>query len=123
MSGKTPTKPPAAGKPFLGDDDLLSELDAWDATFDALHDSGTELPAAGSTVAAPAATPAAWKDPDQLATQPAARPAPAPLPAEPILDDLATRAVTGSEELDAEDDFSDVGARGGPAALGELLGR
>ncbi|HSK01667.1 MAG TPA: hypothetical protein VK932_10520, partial [Kofleriaceae bacterium] len=33
---KTPSKPPT-GKPFLGDDDLLNELDAWDATFDALH--------------------------------------------------------------------------------------
>jgi len=33
---KPPTKPPG-GKPFLGDDDLVSELDAWDATFDALH--------------------------------------------------------------------------------------
>ena len=34
------SKPPPSGKggkPFLGEDDLLSELDAWDATFDALH--------------------------------------------------------------------------------------
>ncbi|HEU0030261.1 MAG TPA: hypothetical protein VFQ53_06510 [Kofleriaceae bacterium] len=35
------TKPPAKGgpKPFLGDDDLLSELDRWDAQFDELHAS------------------------------------------------------------------------------------
>ena len=39
----TPPKPPAKGppkgpvKPFLGGDDLNNELDAWDATFDALH--------------------------------------------------------------------------------------
>src|ERR1700749_3588480 len=32
-------------KPFLGDD-LGSELDAWDATFDALPDEGPPVPAA-----------------------------------------------------------------------------
>ena len=42
---KTPSKPPP-GKPFLGDDDLFSELDAWDATFDALHGGPEEAQAA-----------------------------------------------------------------------------
>ena len=37
----TPKPPKGGGKPFLNDDDLLSELDAWDATFDALHAEDT----------------------------------------------------------------------------------
>ncbi|HEY4238272.1 MAG TPA: hypothetical protein VGM88_00575 [Kofleriaceae bacterium] len=36
MSTGNPPKG-GGGKPFLGDDDLANELDAWDATFDALH--------------------------------------------------------------------------------------
>ena len=55
--GKPPTK--GGGKPFLGDDDLLSELDAWDQTFDALHaeDTSTSIPAAAEVMAWPAPTP------------------------------------------------------------------
>jgi tetratricopeptide (TPR) repeat protein len=48
-TGKPPSKPPA--KPFLGDDDLLSELDAWDATFDALHTGPQVAPGAADTAA------------------------------------------------------------------------
>lgn len=48
-SGKRPSKP------FLGDDDV-SELDAWDATFDALHaDTDTATPSTPPIVVAPAA--------------------------------------------------------------------
>ena len=37
------TKPPGnKGKPFLSDDDIGNELDAWDATFDALHGGAEE---------------------------------------------------------------------------------
>ena len=60
-TGKPPEKPPAAGakpvKPFLGDDDL-SELDAWDSTFDALH-TGPEggAPAGDEVMAWPSAAP------------------------------------------------------------------
>ena len=57
-----PTKPPGnkgTGKPFLGDDDLASELDAWDATFDALHvDEAAGAPAAEPVMAWPAPAPA-----------------------------------------------------------------
>ncbi|MGN6109122.1 MAG: hypothetical protein ACTHU0_28710, partial [Kofleriaceae bacterium] len=44
------TKPPPGkgpAKPFLGDDDLVSELDAWEGIFDALH-TGPEEGAAGT---------------------------------------------------------------------------
>ena len=54
------SKPPPSGKggkPFLGEDDLLSELDAWDATFDALH-GGPETSANDL-----AAQPMEWPEP------------------------------------------------------------
>ena len=50
--------PPKGAKPFLGDEDLFSELDAWDSTFDALH-TGPEggAPAQEEVMAWPAAAP------------------------------------------------------------------
>ena len=50
-----PTKPP---KPFLGEAELSTELDAWDSTFDALH-TGPEggAPADEEVMAWPTPTP------------------------------------------------------------------
>ena len=140
---KPPKGPPKAPtKPFLGGDDLHNELDAWDATFDALHaeDAGG-APANQEVMEWPAAAPDAT-----VLTMPAA-------PAEIDLEDQMTldRAIDdgGDATLDrsldlrpsgrvriaettadtfdgdegAETDFSDVGADGPPAALGEILGR
>ncbi|MEO7095292.1 MAG: hypothetical protein ABI175_18695, partial [Polyangiales bacterium] len=58
MAGPNKPPPKGGGKPFLGDDDLLSELDAWDQTFDALHaeDTSASIPAA-EVMAWPAPTP------------------------------------------------------------------
>ncbi len=58
MAGPNKPPPKGGGKPFLGDDDLLSELDAWDQTFDALHaeDTSAAIPAA-AVMAWPAPTP------------------------------------------------------------------
>lgn len=127
-------KPPKGGKPFLGDDDLLSELDAWDATFDALHDEpGTPPPRGDEVMAwpAPAAAPAA--DPtaitvlprDDLEDQMTLDRALDETSADVTLD-RALGASTEADTFDAdpdETDFSDVGAEGAPAALGEMLGR
>ncbi len=66
-----PTKPPAKGaKPFLGDDDLLSELDAWDQTFDALHgeETGAAMPPQ-EVMAWPAPTPAPTAPPAPSAAE------------------------------------------------------
>lgn len=65
MAGPTKPPPKGGGKPFLGDDDLLSELDAWDQTFDALHaeDTSASLPVAEvMTWPAPAPQPPAPQD-------------------------------------------------------------
>ena len=148
-SGKQPPK--GGNKPFLGDADLGSELDAWDATFDALHEE-----------AAPGAAPVA----EQVMEWPVPSTAPlevapdAILSSEPRdalhdfdpsrdldLDEPMTReraatatAVTLDRDFSAprtapaaseamfdagpsETDFSDVGADGPPQALGDLLGR
>ncbi len=148
----TPPKPPPKGptKPFLGGDDLNNELDAWDATFDALHgeDAGG-APASKAVMEWPAAAPDAT-----VLTMPAA---PADLDLEDQMtldraieedsDDLgeatlapdvpmgsagssssariaATMADTFDGDIEGrETDFSDVGADSPPAALGEFLGR
>ena len=52
MSSDKPPKGPA--KPFLAEDDLAGELDAWDNMFDALHETGP---------AAPTEEPMAWPAP------------------------------------------------------------
>jgi hypothetical protein len=137
-SSKPPSKPPPGkGKPFLPDDDLLSELDAWDATFDALHGA----PEASESSPAVAQAPMEWPTPDpaigdntaltsveedrievdledQLTLDGA-------IEAETIDREYAARtSQTLPDTLDAsETDFSDIGAEEEPAALGELLGR
>ena len=139
MSSSKPTKPPPGkGKPFLPDDDLLSELDAWDATFDALHGA----PEASETAMAQA--PMEWPTPDPTVGDKTALTSTAAVPEDRIEVDLedqltldgaieaetvdraygARAAQTLPDTLDAaETDFSDIGAEEQPAALGELLGR
>jgi lipopolysaccharide biosynthesis regulator YciM len=144
-------KPPKGGKPFLADDDLLAELDAWDATFDALH---TEEPAREEPKAPPAMewpTPPA-PDPTVITQLPPATDASATLayddseldaqmtldaaldePNEPTMDRTyaGAPAATFADTFDGEPaeidgdetDFSVVGVSGKPAALGTMLGR
>lgn len=136
-------KPPKGGapKPFLGEAELSSELDAWDEMFDNLH--------AGPEASAPAAAPMEWpapaaelkaRVPDRELTH--AEPsralddfAPAFPSRDPELDEQMTldRAVPHAEARPRsfgenwaaspdETDFSAVGAPGAPAALGQMLG-
>lgn len=137
--GAKPPKGPA--KPFLGDDDLLGELDAWDATFDALHaEEAGGAPANQEVMEWPVAAP-----PDATLLTIPAGPADGDLEEQMTLDraldadsdatldrDFAPAsgrvAATMSNTYDGdlgsvETDFSDVGADGPPAALGEILGR
>lgn len=141
-----PTKPPPKGpaKPFLGDDDLLSELDAWDQTFDALHADDTSAAIPVAEVMAWPAPAASLGEPSHTIEQPG-------FGRDPELEEQMTldaaieehsdatidveigmpytpspRAATAAETFDsdpAETDFSAVGAQGRPAALGEMLGR
>lgn len=144
MSGSQ-KPPPGKGKPFLPDDDLLSELDAWDATFDALHQPGESQPA---MEAAKASAVMDWPAPDPAVGDKTALTT-STLPdvdrLEVDLDDQLTLdgalegetvdrdmaggrvAPTLPDTLDqpgeGETDFSEIGAAEQPAALGELLGR
>ena len=127
-------------KPFLGDTEIGSELDAWDEMFDNLH-GGPE----SASVDAP---PMEWPAPTQQARTPQPEP-PAPGPSDRA-DELAPDFEMPDVELDAqmtldgaveqrgpraahstladwqagpdETDFSTVGAEGKPAALGRMLG-
>ena len=150
-----PNKPPPKGaKPFLGDDDLLSELDAWDSTFDALHAEDTGAPMPQQEVMAwpaPAPTPApsapesapaaALMDPSSTLDEPVFA-SEGETHADLSLDDAednpdatidveiemprrsSATSMTATFDADpAETDFSDVGAKGAPAALGPMLGR
>jgi hypothetical protein len=138
MTSKPPTKPPAGGKPFLGDEDLVSELDAWDATFDALHETGGDAgaePMAWPTpqpqvkADAPKESKAARSGPitiSSTAPSPVVDELPAEVPAEPV-DPKRIPASTRSFDAPGgagETDFSEVGGNAGrPAALGDLLGQ
>jgi tetratricopeptide (TPR) repeat protein len=142
-------KPPKGGKPFLADDDLLAELDAWDATFDALHTEEPPKEAAKPPMEWPAPSPA---DPTTLTQLPPSTvdasatlayvdaELDAQMTLDAALDDTneptmdrsyanapsATFADTFDGEPDApadETDFSGAGVSGTPAALGEMLGR
>jgi tetratricopeptide (TPR) repeat protein len=130
-AGDKPGKP-GAPKPFLGDDELSSELDAWDDMFDQLH--------AGPEAATLDAEPMEWPAPAAV-VQAGLTPSPTPQeelapafesPPEEDLDSQMTldravpaRARTFGENWNAgpdETDFSAVGAQGQPAALGQMLG-
>ncbi|HUJ63354.1 MAG TPA: hypothetical protein VLX92_32870 [Kofleriaceae bacterium] len=140
-------KPKGPAKPFLGDEELASELDAWDATFDALH-GGDEAAAASGEHVMTWPEPRAQPPESQRPTTPPPTRVPEPALATPdrTLDDFApafdeqpamdadvedrTRArprrMTTGETLDSphpgETDFSELGADAAPAALGAMLG-
>ena len=130
-------KPPAKGpkgapKPFLGDEELSNELDAWDSMFDGLHGGpeAAQTPADEPVMAWPA--PAAESKP-----QPVVR---AEITVTEDLEEQMTldRAVAAdatSIDMQAaprasftkpadplETDFSDIGAVQAPSALGDFLG-
>jgi len=145
MSEKKP--PPKAGqKPFLGDEELSNELDAWDSMFDNLH-GGPEAaatPADEPVMAWP--TPAPPSKPNRVPEAALTAPdrtdedLPSALEDQLTLDrdaspdathiDLhaapAARASSFTKDTaDAdpmEADFSDIGAAGPPSALGDFLG-
>jgi tetratricopeptide (TPR) repeat protein len=132
-------KPKGPAKPFLGADDLNSELDAWDNMFDALHESGPaqpaeapmEWPAAEATVAAEPvlAQPEPSHPADDFAPFEAREP-------DGLEEQMTLDRAHEIETIDApprpsfdtfdaapdETDFSEVGTEGAPAALGEMLG-
>jgi tetratricopeptide (TPR) repeat protein len=135
----TTKPPPGKGKPFLGDDDLFSELEAWDATFDALH-GGPEAAAAEALGAKPMEWPAPVPEP---VPDPTTLSRPAPLDLDDLddshdamtldaaltLDGSLTVDGTTDNEFDTfgdpapdETDFSEVGASGRPQTLGDMLG-
>ncbi|MDQ3369996.1 MAG: hypothetical protein M3680_31645, partial [Myxococcota bacterium] len=134
----TPKPPPGGGKgqkPFLGADDLFSELDAWDQTFDALH-GGMD---AGEIKHEPVMEWPVPESPDPTALTMAAPGDPGTsFDQLPQLDDELEAQLTLDAPLDpptvggrthptyadpGETDFSAIGAAEPPAALGDLLGR
>ena len=138
---------PGPAKPFLGDEDLLNELDAWDATFDALHGGPEAGELAGNKPAMQ------WPEaPEPALTQPDPTDMIHVGPADPhTLEDFGPEDIDDQMTLDGaiedqtfdraldptaggrimtatnvdplETDFSDVGADRAPSALGGLLGR
>ncbi len=139
MTSKPP--PGKGGKPFLGEDDLMSELDAWDATFDALHGG----PEAGAD---PGPQPMEWPAAAEVAVDPTALSRAAPssldddddenqmtLDGSMTIDGSMDVSQDGSADFDTfgdppepivpdplETDFSGVGASGRPHTLGDILG-
>jgi cellulose synthase operon protein C len=126
-------------KPFLGETELSSELDAWDEMFDNLHGApeADALGAAPMEWPAPTEAPPVLRVPEPALTQP---------DASRTLDDLSPGfEARGDTELDEqmtldraivehrprvqewspnpdETDFSAVGSETPPAALGHMLG-
>ncbi len=149
MAGKPPDKP-KSGKPFLAEDDLLSELDAWDATFDALH-GGPEAQQAAANE-----PPMAWPEPPEAQDTQVVPPSKTQLDAIPQVrtdnfnrlsseDGTLEAALDGHDGADTfdtfdrdphepagaaptldidpmETDFSELGTEGRPETLGEMLG-
>ena len=136
MSGDNPKKP------FLGEAELSTELDAWDDMFDSLI-AKDDAPIDPNQEVMPWPAPA--EQPAPIAVEPAPVPimdanvdeqmtldaavdaaaeeeAPEPIHERP--DPRALSAPTWDRAIDSrnETDFSDVGAEGKPAALGEMLG-
>ncbi len=146
-----PEKPKGPVKPFLGENELSNELDAWDNMFDALHDG----PAAGEGNEEVMAWPTPAAEP--VVAQPSRVPEPELVQPEasrtlddfhPELEEQMTldRAIEEGATVDheimprpsrpaapakfadtfdsdpGETDFSDVGGSGSPSALGAILG-
>ncbi|MGE3544101.1 MAG: hypothetical protein AB7L28_09215, partial [Kofleriaceae bacterium] len=133
MSGTKPPKGP--GKPFLFDEDLESDLDAWDATFDNLHTEGPGAAEPAMTWPSPATpgivdlSPPVKPQVDADASGALANFTPSNEFSgdEPMTIERAVAIHTDEDELAApgpgETDFSDMGAEGVPSALGDLLGQ
>jgi hypothetical protein len=130
------TPPPKGGsggdktpKPFLGDD-LNADLDAWDATFDALHGGPETSRVDPDPMAWPAPAPEHLPDLTKVTRPP---------PRHDLTDDDRRTLDRAISEVDAEaefaggvtsndadpreTDFSGLGVEGAPSALGDLLGR
>lgn len=71
-SGDKPSKP-GAPKPFLGDSELTTELDAWDDMFDNLH-GGPEAMLDAAPMEWPAPTPVPIAPAPQVVALPAEEP-------------------------------------------------
>lgn len=145
-SDKSKGTPP---KPFLGDDELSSELDAWDEMFDNLHagpeaSAATPAPMEWPAPAVPAQAEAAPVAAVAAAVSSLPEPLPEPEP-EPVFEPRVDDELDDQMNLDRaiaadtarprphtlgdnwsasadETDFSGVGTRGEPAALGKMLG-
>src|SRR3569623_2917215 len=132
--------------PFLGDEELSNELDAWDSMFDNLH-GGPEAAAADEPVMewpAPAPPSKPNRVPEAALTAPERTDEELPVQLEDQLtrDRAATNALAEETHIDVqaaparastftkdtadadplETDFSEIGAAGPPSALGDFLG-
>src|SRR3569623_443977 len=132
--------------PFLGDEELSNELDAWDSMFDNLH-GGPEAAAADEPVMEwPAPAPPSKPNRVPEAALPAPERTdedlPVELDAQLTLDRAATNALAEETHIDVqaaparastftkdtaaadplETAFSEIGAAGPPSALGDFLG-
>jgi lipopolysaccharide biosynthesis regulator YciM len=134
MSGDNPKKP------FLGEAELSTELDAWDDMFDNLiakddapldpnqevmpWPAPAEQPAPIAVEPAPVSLSDAEVALDAQMTLDTALEEESPEPIEERPDPRALTATTWDRAIDRSDetDFSGVGAEGKPAALGEMLG-
>jgi hypothetical protein len=140
MAGDKKPPPKGAPKPFLGDEELSNELDAWDSMFDGLHGG----PEAAQT---PADEPVmAWPAPEPAPVIEAKESAPRDSTVNEDLDAQMTldNAIEADATADAtsidmqaapparapfkqhadplETDFSEIGASTAPSALGDFLG-
>ena len=146
MTDKKNQPPKGGQKPFLGDEELSNELDAWDSMFDNLH-GGPEAAAADEPVMewpAPAPPSKPNRVPEAALTAPERTDEDLPVELEDqlTLDRAATNALAEETHIDVqaaparastftkdtadadplETDFSEIGAAGPPSALGDFLG-
>ncbi|NVB82195.1 MAG: hypothetical protein HOV81_27690, partial [Kofleriaceae bacterium] len=138
-------------KPFLGDDELSSELDAWDEMFDGLH-TGPEGGAAANAEVMPWPAPTPITPPPPRVPDAFSADSTETVTGAAALDDLPAAFEVRADDIDEqmtldraieeeprerptpsprnetwvespdETDFSDVGAEGAPSALGDMLG-
>jgi cellulose synthase operon protein C len=129
MSADKPGKPKGPTKPFLGDDELSSELDAWDEMFDNLHetvpadDAASESPTLDVALAEPSGGVPQGEWPEAAAVPPTiVEPPGTRVPEAALAASDASRTLDDfSPAFDPNDpketDFSDVGGAEPPARL------
>jgi len=131
-----PKKPPPKGggdktqKPFLGDD-LNADLDAWDATFDALHGGPESQRQEEDAMTWPAPAPEHLPDmtkvtrppPQHDLTDADRRTLERAISEVDVEAEFGPGGTTSNDQDPRETDFSGLGADRAPAALGDLLGR